>query len=128
MTQNDDTKTTVTTNTASVSVLTDAAEAVKNATGDVRTRLVNMLVERELTSRVEVLDKALNKLKDVRKELQKLKPDQVAMAADGTKTETYSEAKWKERAKVQEDLTKLEKAVEAALAGESFDKLRESVK
>lgn len=130
MTQNDDTKTTAPTTapTASVNVLTDAAEAVKNATGDVRARLVTTLVQRELDSRVDVLDKALTKLKDAKKEFQKLKPDQVALSADGTKSETYSEAKWKERAKAQEELAKLEKAVESALVDGSFDKLRELVK
>ena len=127
MSQNDSTN-----NGSKQSVATDllasVAETLKNSTDTVRARLTQTLVERKLASRVDLLDKGLTKLTDARNELKKMRPDQVSISGDGTKNETFSKDAWDKKAKAEEALAKLEKAVEQALTGESFDKLQEMTK
>lgn len=106
-------------------VLAQVAETLKNSTDTIRARLTATLVERKLASRVDTLDKGLLKLQEGRNDLRKLKADQVSIDADGTKRETFSKDAWEKKNKAEEALGKLEKAVEAALSGESFDKLQE---
>lgn len=115
--------------TTTVDLLSQVSDAVKDSSELVRKRLVDALVDRELTSRVDLLDKALTKLKDAKKEVDKLRPDVETFDETGAKvTSHYSKAKLEERKKAVEAKEKLEKAVEQALSGESFDKLKELMK
>ncbi len=127
MSQNEDTKTNV-----AQTVLVEVADVLKASTPTVRSRLVSSLVEREVTRRVDLLDKGLNKLKSAKKELDKIKPDVETFSEAGEKlASTFSKAKFEERKKALEAFEKLSKAVEAAFAGESgdcFNKLEELVK
>lgn len=97
--------------------------------GTVTTRLRDLLVEREIADRVNTLDNALNKLRDLKRDLNKIKPDQVAVSPEGGKTESFSKAKWEEREKVVETISKLEDLVERALSNSNADwgKLKEVV-
>ena len=112
-------------------LLSQVSETLKASAPNVQERLKNLLVERELASRVDVLDKALSKAKEAKKELDKIRPDQVQIDTQGAKTETFSASAWESRKKAQEQLDKLNRAIEAALLGEApdaFSKLRELVK
>lgn len=110
-------------------LLSAVSEAVKGSTQQVKDRLRDLLIEREISNRVELLDKALVKLKEAKKELDKIRPDMESYDEDGKKvSSTYSKAKLDERKKATELKDKIEKALEQALEGESFDKLRELVK
>ncbi|CAB4196758.1 hypothetical protein UFOVP1290_278 [uncultured Caudovirales phage] len=127
MSQNEDTKTNV-----AQTVLAEVADVLKTSPTTVRSRLVSSLVEREVTRRVDLLDKGLNKLKTAKKELDKVKPDVETFSEAGEKlTATFSKVKFEERKKALEVFEKLSKAVEAAFAGEAgdcFNKLEELVK
>lgn len=109
-----------------VDILTEVAATLKNSSDAVKTRLVSTLVEREVLNRVDVLDKALVKLKDVKKDLEKVKPDQETFDVDGKLISSgYSKVKADERKKAIDLKDRLEKAIELALSGDGFDKLRE---
>lgn len=113
-------------------VLSEVSEALKGSPDTVRCRLKSALVERELAKRVELLDKALSKLGEQRKDILKMKPDVETFSEDGVKLPgTFSKAKFEEKKKAAEAMDKLQKAVEAALLGESpdaFAKLGELIK
>lgn len=115
-------------NNPATEVLAEVAETIKNSSTAVRTRLKDTLVQREIDNRVETLDKALLKIKEARKEVQKMKPDQVSFDTSGGKVETWSKTAHEAKVKAEEALAKLEQAFANALGGESFDKLREMVK
>ena len=127
MSQNEDTKTNV-----AQTVLAEVADALKTSPTAVRSRLVTSLVEREVSRRVDLLDKGLTKLKAAKKELDKVKPDVETFSEAGEKlASTFSKAKFEERKKALEAYEKLSKSVEAAFAGEAgdcFNKLEELVK
>lgn len=125
------TETTSTEQSQASTLLTKVSESIKNSNDVVKERLTSLLVEREIVARVELLDKALAKLSEAKKELGKLKPDQTSIAGDGTKTETYSKEQYKKREDVKENLDKLNAAVQTAMLGEGpepFKKLKELVK
>lgn len=112
-----------------IDILAEVASTLKSSSETVKKRLVDTLVEREVVNRVDMLDKALVRLKDAKKEFDKIKPDVDSFDADGKLVSSlYSKAKADERKKAGELKEKLEKAIDQALSGESFDKLRELVK
>lgn len=104
-------------------VLAEVADALKNSTEVVRSRLKTALVEREVGKRVDLLDKGLAKLRDLKSEVNKIRPP-VSFQADGTKVEgTFSKADFESLKKAREKVSKLEAALEKAFAGQEFDKL-----
>lgn len=120
MSQNEDTKV----NTTSA-VLAGVADALKGSTDSVKTRLQSLLVEREVAKRVDLLDKGLAKLRELKREVDKIRPKKVfdvetLKEVPGT-TLTAEEAKNLKAAR--EKVTKLENALEKAFAGQEFDKL-----
>lgn len=126
MSQNEDTKV----NTGAA-VLAEVADALKSSAGVVRNRLVTALTERELVKRVDLLDKALVKRRDLQRDLNKIQPKKPFMTfLDGKMVEvaaTYTpeEAKQfeKQRKEASEKLAKFDAALEKAFGGEDFDKL-----
>jgi tripartite-type tricarboxylate transporter receptor subunit TctC len=112
---------------------TDVLEAVKtkiNTSSDtVQARVIELLAEREIASRVDTVDQALTKLVAFKKEQEKIKPDVSTFNEGGTETKVYSKAKFEEKKKLDEKIAKLEAALDKALelAGE-FGKLVEVMK
>ncbi|HVI40873.1 MAG TPA: hypothetical protein VM577_09450 [Anaerovoracaceae bacterium] len=110
-------------------LLSQVAEVVKGSTDAVQNRVKDTLVERELASRTDLLLKGLEKIREAKKELDKIRPDVESYDENGAKVHAhYTKAKLDERKKANELKDKLEKAWEQAFNGESFDKLRELVK
>ncbi len=69
------------------------------------------------------MDKGLAKLRDLKGEVNKIRPP-VSFQADGTKVEgTFSKADFENLKKAREKVSKLEAALEKAFAGQEFDKL-----
>lgn len=99
------------------------AERIKASAPDVEQRLVDMLVEKEVSRRVEVVGQGVGKANDLEKELRKIdKPDSETFNADGsTATATYTKARLEELKKTREKLDKLNKAIDKALAGDLGD-------
>jgi hypothetical protein len=108
---------------AAQSVIVEVADALKASPATVRSRLVAALTEREVTKRVDMLDKALVKLKEFKKDVEKVRPtDQFDL--NGNKVPgLLTKQQHDELSKAKEKLAKLEQAVERAFAGEGFDKL-----
>lgn len=76
----------------------------------------------------DLLDKGLTKLKDARKDLDKVKPDLETYSATGEKVSAgFTKAKFEELKKAQDLVDRIQKAVDQALGGEGFDKLRDLV-
>ena len=111
-------------------VLRDSVLEVINSAGpQVRERVKNTLVEAELSKRADMILKGLNKRDDAQKAINKIKPDQQAFNADGSKaTETFSKAKIDELNKAKQQLTNIDKALEEALSDTpNFEKLAKVV-
>lgn len=118
MSQNNDTR-----GSTAGNVLAEVAEQLKTANDTVRTRLRDALVERELSKRVDLLDKGLAKLRELKREVDKVRPP-VSYTLDGQKVEgNLDKATFETLKKAREKVTKLEAALEKAFAGQEFDKL-----
>lgn len=104
-------------------VLVEVADALKASPNTVRERLVATLTERELVKRVDMLDKGLAKVKELKRDVDKVRPADL-FDADGNKVPGhFTKQQHEELKKAKEKLAKLEGALEKALAGEGFDKL-----
>lgn len=108
-------------------MLVEVADVLKASSGTVRTRLRDVLVERELVKRVELLDKALVKRRDLVKELDKIRPEDMFDAQGGKVPGNFTKSQHEQRKKAQERLTKFDAALERAFSGEGFDKLAQFV-
>ena len=113
---------------AAADLLREVSDTLNHSTTTVRSRFKDMLVERAISSRVDLLDKGVLKVQEAERELRKIKPDLVSISSDGTKSENFSKEQYDKKTKAEETLQKLRNAVERALSGEGFDKLSELVK
>jgi hypothetical protein len=105
------------------SVLAEVADVLKASPEVVRSRVKQVLVEREVAKRVDMLDKGLAKLREAKGEVNKIRPP-VSFTPDGIKVEgNFSKADFETLKKVKEKVAKLEGALEKAFAGQEFDKL-----
>lgn len=111
-------------------LLADVADRIKQSGPDVYNRLRDAMVEKEISERVSLLDKALQKRFTLMTDLRKVdKPDNEAFNADGSLASgTYSKARLEEIKKAKEALQKHEGALEKALATNDFSKLKETCK
>jgi len=107
-------------------LLAEVADKIKGAGDDIRNRLVMSMVEKELASRVETLDKAFQKRYELLMNLGKVnRADEVKKDGDGKIIlESYSDARREEIKKAKETLDKHENALEKALTTNDFAKLK----
>lgn len=110
------------------SLLAEVADRIKSSGSTVYNRLVEAMVAREVEERVGLLDKGLQKRYQLMTDLRKVdKPDNETFNADGTLAlGTYSKPRLEEIKKAKEALAKLESALEKALVGNDFGKLKEA--
>lgn len=98
---------------------TDVLEAVKTKVSAspevVQNRIIDLLVEREVSARVDMIDQALAKLVAFKKDLEKIKPDTSTFTEAGVETRVFSKAKFEEKKKLEEKIAKLEGALDKAL-------------
>lgn len=113
MSQNEDSK-----KSTGMAVIAEVADALATSAPTVRSRLVQVLTERELTKRVDLLDKALVKRDQLQKEIYMVKkpgkPNNKVIAADGSVTETPATYTPEEYKKLEEDTKKYNKALKEA--------------
>ena len=101
----------------------NAVVAEKSKT-EVRQRVVDTLVEAELSRRANALAGALTKRADAAKELSKIEPDQVAFGEDGKKlSATYSSKAALARKQAKEKLDKIDRAIDAAINNADYQSL-----
>jgi hypothetical protein len=86
-----------------------------------RARLKDFYVEEELQERTTLLKKGFAKSRESKKELQKMKPDMKSRDLQGKLVEAWSNEAWDKKQKAVEALTKLDKALTAALEGKYED-------
>jgi hypothetical protein len=104
--------------------LAEVADKIKNSAPEVQEKLISLLTEREITLRVNLLDKAFGELKTLQTDMYKLKADQESFNEAGEViARTFSKARLDERKKLQEKLEKLENSIGKALEGD-FSKLK----
>jgi hypothetical protein len=112
-----------------LSVLNTVAERLADVSEQVNARVVTALVEVELVKRGEAILAGIEKARKMESDLYRLKPDQRSLDGAGNLiSETYSEAKYKERKELTEKLGKLTDALTAAVDKGEMDKLYNLVK
>ena len=83
---------------------------------EVKNRLVDLMVEDELSKRVATLKVAIEKLQQLSKELRKVKPDQVVFDENGNAVQTgFSKNMLDAKRKLQDQVDQLDKAVDNAM-------------
>lgn len=123
--------------TTGTSVLAEVATALQASTGEVRSRLVKALTERELVKRVDLLDKALVRRAQLQGELNNLrfpmkkhfkmvegKMQEVEALYSQEEVKKFEEERKQFDKKVkdaQEKLAKFDKTLEAAFVGDPND-------
>lgn len=135
MSQNNDTS-----QSTGASVLAEVANALQASTGEVRSRLVKALTERELVKRVDLLDKALVKRAQLQNEVNSIRPPgkknfalvdgkmvevQAVYTPEEVKKHTEETKQFNKKLKeAQEKLSKFDKLLETAFSGspEELDK------
>lgn len=111
-------------------LLAEVAEKIDGSNSAVRGRVVEAMVEKTVAQRAELLEKSLVKLGDLRKELYKLGPDAVTFEGpERVKREAYTKPQLDARTKAEENITKMETAIENALKGgkDTWKKLSEAL-
>lgn len=108
---------------AAATLQEEVADVLKNGAQHVKGKLRDLLVEREVSKRVELLDKGMNKLREARRELDKIRPPTVFNGAGEKMEGTFSKDEWQKKQQAKEKVEKLEKTLESAFAGQDFDKL-----
>jgi hypothetical protein len=109
-------------------LLAEVAEKIDASGVAVRERVVSAMVEKTIAQRADLLEKALNKLGDLRKELYKLGPDAITFVGpERTKHEAFTKQQLDARVKAEENIEKLETAIENTLKGgkDTWKKLSE---
>jgi hypothetical protein len=102
------------------------AQRIKEVGPDVEQKVVDILVDRVLKERVNLITKGFDKLSQAERDLKKIKPDNVTYNEDGSvRDEGYSKSKVEERKKAKQRIEALRGALEKALSTQpNFDKLK----
>ncbi len=123
MSQNEESK-----GNTGLTVLAEVADALTASAGEVRTRLVKTLTEREVSRRVDLLDKALVKRDQLQKEVYAVKAPgkKTYQVVDGKEVEVPSVYTQEELGKLKEETKQYNKKLaEATKKLADFDKLME---
>ncbi len=107
-------------------LLAQVAERVKGSGSAIQERYINTLVEKEITDRVGLLDKAMQKRFTCLSELNKVnRPDVETFDAEGKLVSgTYTKERIKAIREAKEALAKVENAIDKALGGD-WQKVKE---
>lgn len=97
--------------------------------------IANAVVEKmaavEISKRIEILHKGIEKQDSLKKELNKINRDDITEYVAGEPTTKMSEARFKEIKKLKESLEKLTKAIDTALVtntSENYTKIADAIK
>lgn len=106
-----------------------AEQVVKLGSAGVVAQVVDKLANAEVAKRAEALLSAVKLAEDTAREQRKAsKPDQVSIAADGTKTETFSAKAFESKKKLEEKLAKIDRVVNGATENGNWGELYNLVK
>lgn len=109
---------------ASQTIGQKVAETISQAGPAVLAKVIDRLAAIEIDKRVSALENAVNAAVTTKRELQKIKPDNVQYDITGKAVvETYTKAKIEEKQKLEQKLAKIEKAVDKAINKGDFGDL-----
>ncbi len=114
-------------NPEAIKLQDDVKDAIKvhQQSGAIRKKVIEALVEEEVSTRADLLTKALAKRKAQAKELDKIRPDHCTFHGDGTPAQQqWSKAKLGERAKAQKVLSKIDSAINTAVNNADYEGLK----
>ncbi len=99
-------------------------ENIKNSTQTVYNTVVDVLVKKEVDSRVELIMKALDKKEVLEKEVLAIKPDNVMYNEDGTvASQNYTKQNLDNKKDKERKLKEFSEALEKALVDGEYEKL-----
>jgi len=100
----------------STDIAKEVAEMLAARSGEVKRRVIESLAEEELSFRVKLVRTGLDKLRELKRALDKIRPDNVSYNGDGTlHNELWSKPKLEEKKKATESYGKLDAALAKAL-------------
>lgn len=98
------------------------AEKIAQSGPVVMDRVVSLIADKEIKSRVDAVTQAVATVDNLQKDLVKInKNDTVNYSADGSKVEMMSEKRYNEIKKAKERISKLEAAISKALETNNAD-------
>lgn len=110
---------------ASALLSEEVSALVSDKSKGVREQVVKTLADKEVELRVACVMACVDKLKEEKNKLNKLKPDTVFFGEDGKETKQFSKQKFEERKKLLETIEKLEAALTLAFDKNEFQKVKE---
>lgn len=100
------------------------ATQLKAVNPKVETKVVDAIVDREVTKRSTTIVQGLDKLDKLEKDFAKIRPDVETFAGDNSGTQAgavYSKSAWEGRKKAEAAIAKLTAAIDKALNGDLND-------
>lgn len=130
MSQDTSTATTETAKPINLVIAQEVSALVASSGPTIKEKFTQLLVDKAINERVEILEKAYNKLNSLRTDFRKIKEDVVNFSSDGTQVKSYSAAVWKSRQETEEKVKNFESLLEKALSTntqEAWSKLKEKL-
>jgi len=97
------------------------AEKIAQSGPQVMERVVSILADKEVKSRVDMVAQAVSTLDGLNKDLAKVNRNDETRYVDGLKVESMSEKRFNEIKKLKDRITKLEQSLNAALEKNTQD-------
>lgn len=97
------------------------AEKITNCSEKVINAVVEKIAELEISKRIELITKAINKQEQLEKELKKINKNDVFQFINGVQQEAMSKTRYDEINKSKERITNLKKVIDTALEANSYD-------
>lgn len=115
---------------AALGLMADIAERVKTSAPLVRQRFIDSQVDKEVSDRVGLLDRGMQKRFQLKNDLKKIDfPDQVFYDQDKKPVmQGYTKPRLEEIRKAKEALGKFEGILERAISKDDWSKLKEAIK
>ena len=113
---------------ASECVISAVKAGIAGSNETIKSRVIETLVEAEVTKRAGELIAAIEKIKTLKKEQDKIRPDVKTRDGNGALTEAYTNETWEKLVKSRAQIEKLEAAFDVALNSGDYTKLREIMK
>ena len=108
-------------------ILESIKEGLTTSAPDLRKKLIDLMLADLNAERLAHLKKAIDKAGDLKRDLQKARPDLITYGADGNKLENWSKEKFDAKNALEQQINKLDDALGKAFGGD-FQKLKEIIK
>lgn len=108
-----------------VTILKETSEAINNASGEIRKRVIDHFAGQKIDERVDLLTRALKNRDDKWKEIQKMRPDQVQYDESGKEVNSFWSKEQSEKRKgLLKSLNKMDRAINRAVNDADYEGLR----